>query len=63
MLRGAAHRGRLRFLALILFLERKSIKKRFNTISNPLQILDFFPVTVLRFLVSAWNRREKPCGN
>ena len=35
---------------LILFLERKSIKKNFNALSNPQQILDFCPVTIVRFL-------------
>ena len=35
---------------LILFLERKSIKKNFNALSNPQHILDFCPVTIVRFL-------------
>ena len=34
----------------ILFLERKSMKKNFHALSNPLQILDFCPVTIVRFL-------------
>jgi N utilization substance protein A len=34
----------------MLFLERKSTKKNFHALSNPLRILDFCPVTIVRFL-------------